>query len=202
MCSKESGCTPDGRRQHEYFLEDQHGGKHLAVQALECSAFDGHYTYTACEPFTTSPPARITNQEQVIRYLTQFFTHGSDEIAACFPGPSKGARPQSGVFAHSPAADGRAKHLTSCLNDPGTVADADGYGGQPQGAQSGAFWAVAPGRSGLLQSPEWRQGSACESEFDRKRPLVDCTVVSAAPTNSASGEILNCLLYTSPSPRD
>lgn len=122
---------------------DQHGGKHLAVQALECSAFDGHYTYIACEPFTTSPPVPITNQAQAIRYLTQFLTHAMYGVGPCSdaaggPGPSVGqgpsskrCRPQSGKFTHRPAAvqkgDARLDDLTSGLHESCTVVDADGH---------------------------------------------------------------------------
>jgi hypothetical protein len=61
---------------NRWFLVDQNEKLHLAVQGEERDARDGHYIYSACEPFASMvamPPC--TNQQQVMHWLEHFLTH-------------------------------------------------------------------------------------------------------------------------------
>ena len=73
---------PDGRRVNKWVFFDQHEQEHLAVQGQERDARDGHYTYSAVEPFATrAPMPPCTNQQQVMHWLEQFISHNAPKAA-------------------------------------------------------------------------------------------------------------------------
>ena len=97
-CSKDTKFLADGRKMNHYSLVDQHGCTHLAVLAVERDARDGHYQYTACEPFASSTPWKATSQAQAMRYLAQFLAHDMHDVHDAAPssqgrGSARGGMP-------------------------------------------------------------------------------------------------------------
>ncbi|GMH41692.1 hypothetical protein BSKO_09602 [Bryopsis sp. KO-2023] len=100
--SQEHVVLPDARRSTRWFLTDQYGDSHLAVIGMENQARDGHYVYTAQEPFASQLPLECRNKAGVYHWLESWIAHGSDEGGSqSTRGPnrlSRGKRPRPVVL--------------------------------------------------------------------------------------------------------
>eukprot|EP00775_Hariotina_reticulata_P011533 gene11533-11676_t len=82
---------PDGRRCNRWYLIDQHGGSHLAVIGVERDTKDGHYSYSAEEPFASIAPLHCSNQAGVFKWLEKMITHHAAGSGDAGGGPHSGA---------------------------------------------------------------------------------------------------------------
>eukprot|EP00879_Flechtneria_rotunda_P032379 GHRR01035576.1.p1 GENE.GHRR01035576.1~~GHRR01035576.1.p1 ORF type:complete len:205 (+),score=52.30 GHRR01035576.1:410-1024(+) len=72
----------DGRRCNRWYLVDQYGNSHLAVVGIERDTKDGHYNYSAEEPFSSITPLHCSNQTGVYKWLEKMITHHPGDTAA------------------------------------------------------------------------------------------------------------------------
>jgi hypothetical protein len=79
LCRHERYKDANGVSMNQWYLVDQHGKEHLAMIGKEREARDGHYTYSAQEPYATMKAASCTNQTQVVHWLEHFLTHHAPE---------------------------------------------------------------------------------------------------------------------------
>ncbi|KAF6263367.1 hypothetical protein COO60DRAFT_458910 [Scenedesmus sp. NREL 46B-D3] len=89
----ERAVYPDGRRLNRWYLMDQHGNSHLAVLGIERDTKDGHYQYSAEEPFAGILPLHCSNQSGVFKWLEAMITHHAGTDDAPTPAGSYGGGP-------------------------------------------------------------------------------------------------------------
>ncbi|KAF8066392.1 ATG16 [Scenedesmus sp. PABB004] len=100
----ERAFYPDGRRCNRWYLLDQRGEPHLAVIGIERDTKDGHYVYSAEEPFASIVPLNCSNQSGVFKWLERMITHHAGGDAAPAVPAASGAASGGAAGAGDPAA--------------------------------------------------------------------------------------------------
>eukprot|EP00884_Botryococcus_braunii_P017277 jgi/Botrbrau1/4232/Bobra.0044s0027.1 len=95
--NKEKKDLPQNQHKWVWYLLDDHGHKHAAVEGLERETRDGHYEYRALEPFSSIQPLSVTSMAKVEDWLDKFLSVRNGR------GPTPNMVPQDGHVLPRPA---------------------------------------------------------------------------------------------------